>query len=235
MNPSNLIINMHQICKSYGTEEAEVRVLKNIDFKVRNGEFVAILGPSGSGKSTLMNIIGLIDTSDSGRYILSGEDIAQSTENEYADIRNKRIGFVFQRFNLISKYSARYNVALPLIVRGYRAKDAAMRAEKLLSAMGLGDRINYRPNQLSGGQQQRVAIARALVSNPDVILADEPTGSLDSVTGRDILSIFKELNRKGKTIILITHDLGIAKQAERIVHIIDGNILSDSDVKSAVV
>jgi len=215
---------MKDVNKSYGSGEARVQALHNINFTVYQGEFVAILGPSGSGKSTLMNLIGLIDMMDDGHYWLAGENILDKTEDEYAAMRNRRLGFVFQRFNLIAKYTAERNVAQPLLLRGFKNKHAVLYARNLLAAMGLYDRLKYRPNQLSGGQQQRVAIARALVANPDIILADEPTGALDMHTGRDVMNIFTQLNRRGKTIILITHDMHVAKFAKRIVHIEDGRL-----------
>lgn len=224
---SEILIKMNDLCKAYGKGEAKVEVLKHIHFEVEAGEFVAILGPSGSGKSTLMNIIGLIDTHDSGEYSLCGENIVNKTENEYADIRGKKIGFIFQKFNLISKYNALQNVALPLLLQGAKYKEATARAKELLDTIGLSDRMHHRPNELSGGQQQRVAIARALAAHADILLADEPTGALDQKTGREVISIFKELNQQGKTIILITHDLHIAKQASRITYIVDGE-LSDT-------
>ena len=218
------ILCMKDVNKSYGSGEARVQALHNINFTVYQGEFVAILGPSGSGKSTLMNLIGLIDMMDDGHYWLAGENILDKTEDEYAAMRNRRLGFVFQRFNLIAKYTAERNVAQPLLLRGFKNKHAVLYARNLLAAMGLYDRLKYRPNQLSGGQQQRVAIARALVANPDIILADEPTGALDMHTGRDVMNIFTQLNRRGKTIILITHDMHVAKFAKRIVHIEDGRL-----------
>lgn len=221
------LIEMNDLCKAYGKGEARVEVLKNIHFQVEEGEFVAILGPSGSGKSTLMNIIGLIDTHDTGEYILCGENIHHKTESEYTAIRGKKIGFIFQKFNLIPKYNALQNVALPLLLQGASYKEATAHAKELLESVGLGDRMRHRPNQLSGGQQQRVAIARALVANADILLADEPTGALDQKTGKEVLKIFKDLNRQGKTIILITHDLNIAKYASRIAYIIDGELGDD--------
>lgn len=221
---SSILIKMNDLCKAYGKGEAKVEVLKHIHFEVEEGEFVAILGPSGSGKSTLMNIIGLIDTHDTGEYILCEEDICNKTESEYTTIRGKKIGFIFQKFNLIPKYNAMQNVALPLLLQGATYKEATGRAKELLESVGLADRMHHRPNELSGGQQQRVAIARALVANADILLADEPTGALDQKTGREVLNIFKELNKKGKTVILITHDLNIAKHASRIAYIVDGEL-----------
>lgn len=221
---STMLIKMNDLCKAYGKGEAKVEVLKQIHFEVEEGEFVAILGPSGSGKSTLMNIIGLIDTHDTGEYILCGEDISNKSESEYTTIRGKKIGFIFQKFNLIPKYNAMQNVALPLLLQGASYKDAVKKATELLESVGLSERMHHRPNELSGGQQQRVAIARALVADADILLADEPTGALDQKTGREVLHIFKELNKKGKTIILITHDLNIAKHASRIAYIVDGKL-----------
>jgi putative ABC transport system ATP-binding protein len=215
---------MNDLCKAYGKGEAKVEVLKHIHFEVEEGEFVAILGPSGSGKSTLMNIIGLIDTHDTGEYILCGENICNKTENEYAEIRGRKIGFIFQKFNLIPKYNALQNVALPLLLQGASYKEATFHAKEILESVGLSDRLHHRPNELSGGQQQRVAIARALAASADILLADEPTGALDQKTGKEVLNIFKSLNKEGKTIILITHDLNIAKHASRIVYIVDGEL-----------
>jgi putative ABC transport system ATP-binding protein len=210
--------------KSYGSGEARVHVLRDIDFTVQPGEFVAVLGPSGSGKSTLMNLIGLIDTPDDGQYLLSGQSIPDRAEEELAALRNEHIGFVFQKFNLIGKYSAEMNTALPLLLRGYTHREALRRAQAVLGALGLGDRLRHRPNQLSGGQQQRVAVARALVGGPDIILADEPTGALDRQTGREVMELLAALNARGKTIIVITHDEQVAAYAHRVVHIEDGRI-----------
>jgi putative ABC transport system ATP-binding protein len=215
---------MTNINKSYGKAENKVDVLKEVSLSVDQGEFVAILGPSGSGKTTLMNLIGLIDTIDNGDYFLDGVDIKEHSENNYAKIRNEKIGFVFQKFNLISKYTALYNVALPLLLRGGSYKLAKQKATETLTRVGLGDRIHHRPNQLSGGQQQRVAIARALVGECPLILADEPTGALDQKTGREVLSFIQKLNSEGKTIVMITHDENIASMAERIIYVEDGMI-----------
>lgn len=223
------VINMTDVSKSYGKGENKVDVLKAVSIRVDPGEFVAILGPSGSGKTTLMNLIGLIDTIDSGDYFLDGVSIEDQSENSYAKIRNKKIGFIFQKFNLISKYTALYNVALPLLLHGESYKNAEQKAIKTLERVGLGDRIDHRPNQLSGGQQQRVAIARALVGDCPLILADEPTGALDQTTGREVLDFFQELNREGKTIVMITHDEGIASMAKRIIHVKDGKISSNTE------
>lgn len=215
---------MTDIFKSYGKDENKVDVLKGVSLSVQQGEFVAILGPSGSGKTTLMNLIGLIDTVDTGEFLLDGVNIKEHSEKNYAKIRNEKIGFVFQKFNLISKYTALYNVALPLLLRGESYKVAKQKAEETLERVGLGDRIHHRPNQLSGGQQQRVAIARALVGECPLILADEPTGALDQKTGREVLDFIHQLNREGKTIVIITHDESIASKAQRIVYVEDGMI-----------
>lgn len=220
----NVMIEMKEIKKSYGLGETKVDVLNGVSLKVYEGDFTGILGPSGSGKTTLMNIIGLIDTHDAGEYILDGENIKDKTENEYSEIRNRKIGFVFQKFNLISKYSAQYNVALPLLVRGEKREYAMERAKEVLESVGLGDRMHHRPNELSGGQQQRVAIARALAGDSNIILADEPTGALDSKSGQEVMNILKELNNSGKTIIIITHDQNVANHAKRIIHVKDGQI-----------
>ncbi len=217
-------IRMNGIKKSYGAGATRVNVLNEVSLKVKKGEFVAVLGPSGSGKTTLMNIIGLIDTHDEGEYILDGEDLESKDENEYSEIRNRKIGFVFQKFNLITKYTALYNVALPLLLRGADRRQAEESAAKMLEKVGLADRKHYKPVELSGGQQQRVAIARALVGEANIILADEPTGALDTKTGQEIVEILKTLNKNGKTIVLITHDTNIAKQAGRIIHVRDGQV-----------
>jgi putative ABC transport system ATP-binding protein len=221
---NNETIRLNGIKKSYGTGAARVDVLNGVSLKVKKGEFVAVLGPSGSGKTTLMNIIGLIDTHDAGEYILDGEDIDGKEENEYSEIRNRKIGFVFQKFNLIAKYTALYNVALPLLLRGVDRKQAEESAERMLAKVGLADRKRYKPMELSGGQQQRVAIARALVGEANIILADELTGALDTKTGQEIVDLLKTLNKNGKTIVLITHDTNIAKQAGRIIHVRDGQV-----------
>jgi putative ABC transport system ATP-binding protein len=208
------------------SEEVTFQALKDINLTINKGEFVAIVGPSGSGKSSLMNILGLLDHPTSGTYDLDGQDVARLSENTLAQIRNRKIGFVFQSFNLLNRTSSLDNVALPLIYSGVSQGVRMERAKASLGIVGLQEKLNSKPNQLSGGQQQRVAIARALVTNPDVILADEPTGNLDSKTGQEILHLFKQLNKEGKTIILITHDMGIAKNAKRVVQVRDGEIAS---------
>ena len=218
----DIVIYMKDIVKSYRMGKNKLTVLKDISLEIKKGEFVAVLGPSGSGKSTLMNIIGCIDVADSGEYILSGQDIKAKNDDELAHIRNRKIGFIFQKFNLLPKYTAEHNVAFPLLLRGEDKKVAHKRAKKILEDVGLGDRVHHRPIELSGGQQQRVSISRALVGQPNILLADEPTGNLDSKSGREIMDIFLELNQKGNTIVLITHDLEIAKQAPRIIQVRDG-------------
>jgi putative ABC transport system ATP-binding protein len=224
------VIRMNDIKKSYGEGTARVNVLNGVSLTVKKGEFVAVLGPSGSGKTTLMNIIGLIDTHDEGKYVLDGEDIEDKDENEYSEIRNRKIGFVFQKFNLIAKYTALYNVALPLLLRGIDREPAEETAEKILERVGLADRKRNTPLELSGGQQQRVAIARALVGEANIILADEPTGALDTKTGQEIVDLLISLNKTGKTIVLITHDINIAKQAGRIIHVQDGLIFENPTI-----
>lgn len=221
MNP---LIKLTKVNKIYLTGEVAFQALKNINLDIVKGEFVAIIGASGSGKSTLMNIIGLLDHPTSGSYVLDGQNTASLKENTKARIRNKKIGFVFQSFNLLSRTSSLDNVALPLIYAGFSGSERREKAKKTLEQVGLGDKINSRPSQLSGGQQQRVAIARALVCDPEIILTDEPTGNLDSKSGSEIMGIFHKLNNDGKTIIMITHEDDIAKNAKRIVRIKDGII-----------
>lgn len=228
-NSRKLILSMKGINKSYPMGEDELQVLFDVNFEVYQKEFVAVLGPSGSGKSTLMNIIGCLDTATSGSYILNGQDISKLKDKELATVRNHDIGFVFQNFQLLGRMSALDNVILPLIYARVSSKERKNRAMMLLNKVGLGDKMQNNPKQLSGGQQQRVAIARAMVTNPSIILADEPTGALDQATGAQIMELFKELNREGKTIIMITHDPKIARQAQRIVHILDGRIYSQEE------
>ncbi len=221
---NDTVIYMTDVVKTYKMGKNKLTVLKGVSLKIERGEFVAVLGPSGSGKSTLMNIIGCIDVADSGQYILSGQDIKTKNDDELAHIRNREIGFIFQKFNLLPKYTAEHNVAFPLLLRGIDKVEAHKRAREILESVGLGDRVDHKPIELSGGQQQRVSIARALVGKPNILLADEPTGNLDSKSGMEILNIFLELNEKGNTIILITHDLEVAKQAGRIINVRDGEI-----------
>ena len=223
------IIELKDICKSYfiGDNE-ELKVLKNINLAVNKGEFVAIVGASGSGKSTLMNIIGALDKPTSGSYVLAGENIAEMKDKELSKIRNSKIGFVFQTFNLIARTTALKNVALPMLYAGLSSKVASERAKQLLAQVEMTDRMYHNPNELSGGQKQRVAIARSMAHNPDIILADEPTGALDSVTGRLIMDLFHKLHKEqGKTIILITHSPELASECQRIITLKDGEIIKE--------
>lgn len=218
------VIELSDIIKSYGMEDLRTEVLHGISLQVNVGDFLAITGPSGSGKSTLLHILGLLDNATSGTYLLNAKDVTRLTEDEQAYVRNREIGFVFQSFNLLQRTSALENVVLPSIYAGTSRPEREARAKEILMQVGLGDHINKRPNQLSGGQQQRVAIARSLMNDPSIILADEPTGNLDSKSGADVMEIIKDLNKEGKTIIMITHDHEIAKNAKRIVRVKDGNI-----------
>ena len=223
------ILKLTDICKDYLQGKQTVRVLKNINLTVEQGDYLAIMGPSGSGKSTLMNIIGCLDVPTSGTYELNGKDLHNSSDNALADIRNKYIGFVFQSFYLMPKLDAVDNVALPLLYAGVPLKERRERAIQALNAVGLGDRIHFRPNQLSGGQRQRVAIARAIVTKPTLLLADEPTGALDSKAGDQIMEIFRSLSKEGMTIIMITHDPHIAQRAKKVYHILDGELLTTQE------
>ena len=223
------ILKLTDICKDYLQGKQTVRVLKNINLTVEQGDYLAIMGPSGSGKSTLMNIIGCLDVPTSGTYELNGKDLHNSSDNTLADIRNKYIGFVFQSFHLMPKLDAVDNVALPLLYAGVSLKERRERAIQALNAVGLGDRIHFRPNQLSGGQCQRVAIARAIVTKPTLLLADEPTGALDSKAGDQIMEIFRNLSKEGMTIIMITHEQAIAECANQIYHILDGELRVKGD------
>ena len=218
------MIKMTNVSKIYTMGDQELFALNKASLEINDGEFVAIEGPSGSGKSTLMNIIGCLDIADEGEYILDDLSIDDYTEDELARIRNFKIGFVFQNFNLLQKLSAVENVELPLIYQGKKSKEARRLAEEKLAQLGLADRMHHKPTELSGGQQQRVAIARALVTDPSLVLADEPTGNLDHNTGLEIIEIFKELNKNGNTVLLITHDPKIAENAKRRVHILDGRL-----------
>jgi putative ABC transport system ATP-binding protein len=222
------IIHMEKIRKVYDTGKVEVEALKGIDLEISRGEFVAIVGPSGSGKSTLMNLLGCLDTPTDGLFRLAGEPVAGLTRDALADVRNRRVGFVFQGFNLLPAITALENVELPLVFGGVAPKARRERAIELLAKVGLCDRVDHRPTELSGGQMQRVAIARAMAMDPDLILADEPTGNLDTTSGSDIFGLFDELWRQGRTMVVITHDLALARRAGRIVEIRDGRILSDS-------
>lgn len=221
------VIEIKNIRKSYPIGDSLLEVLKGISLTVKNGEFLAVLGPSGSGKSTLMNVIGCMDGLDSGDYFLDGEAIHKMNDSKMTKIRNSKIGFIFQKYHLINKYSVLRNVEIPLLLRGYSQKEASEAAAQKLEQLGMGGRLMHKPNELSGGQQQRAAIARALVGKPSLLLADEPTGALDSATGKEVLELFTELHKAGNTIVMITHDLNVAKYAERIVNIIDGEIFDN--------
>ncbi len=227
MNANGTIIRMDNIRKVYDTGKVKVEALKGIDLDVFPGEFVAIVGPSGSGKSTLMNLLGCLDTPTDGVYEIGGDNVGGVTRDQLAEIRNRRVGFVFQNFNLLPHISAQENVELPMLFGGISPKERRERAAEMLTRVGLGDRLEHKPTELSGGQMQRVAIARALAMNPDILLADEPTGNLDTSSGTDIMSIFNELWKNGRTLIIITHDPALARRASRIVEIRDGRITSD--------
>ncbi|WP_411679742.1 ABC transporter ATP-binding protein [Clostridium thailandense] len=218
------MIEINNLCKSYTMGDTVVKALDNINLSIKENEFVSIIGPSGSGKSTLMNILGCLDIADTGNYIFDSVNIDKANELELARIRNKQIGFIFQNFNLLNKLDAVENVEVPLLYRGMNDKECRSLAMGYLEKVGLNGREHHRPNQLSGGQQQRVAIARALVGNPKILLADEPTGALDSKTSKEIMELIKELHKQGQTIILITHDPKVAEQAERVVTIEDGKL-----------
>ena len=220
-----MIITVDNVNKTYKNGSLELQVLKNISFKVDKGEFLAIMGSSGSGKSTMMNILGCLDNQYEGRYILDGIDISKSTENELSEIRNKKIGFIFQSFNLLPRLTALENVELPLIYSSVPKEERHKRANELLEMVGLKDRTHHRPNELSGGQRQRVAIARALVNNPSIILADEPTGNLDSKSEGEIIEILQKLNKMGKTIVIVTHEPNIGEIAQRKIVFKDGEII----------
>jgi putative ABC transport system ATP-binding protein len=224
------VITMTRITKVYDTGKIRVEALKGVDLGIRAGEFVAIVGPSGSGKSTLMNLIGCLDTPTGGTYLLRDKEVAGLDKNELAKIRNQRVGFVFQNFNLLPQISAFENVEMPLMFGGVARKERKERVHALLEKVGLADRMEHRPTELSGGQMQRVAVARALAMNPDIVLADEPTGNLDTSSGGDVMSLFEELWRQGRTMIVITHDAALARRAGRIVEIKDGIIVSDRAV-----
>ena len=222
------ILKLTDICKDYQQGKEPVRVLKNINMTVHKGDYLAIMGPSGSGKTTLMNLIGCLDVPTSGSYELEGQDLKDLTDDQLADIRNKHIGFVFQSFHLMPKMNALENVALPLLYAGVPLKERMQRAEEALKAVGLEDRIHFMPNQLSGGQCQRVAIARAMVGKPTMLLADEPTGALDTKSGNQIMEIFRQLSSEGMTIIMITHEQSIADCADKIYYILDGELRTDA-------
>jgi putative ABC transport system ATP-binding protein len=227
---SGLVIKTEALAKVYEMGAEQVHALRGVDVEIRKGEYVAIMGPSGSGKSTLMNLIGCLDSPSSGKYWLAGRLVSELDDDELAYIRNKEIGFVFQTFNLLPRATALHNVELPLIYNGTPAEERIEKAKKALERVDLMDRMNHKPNELSGGQRQRVAVARALVNSPSIVLADEPTGNLDSKTGEEIMTLFENLYRQGNTIILVTHEHDIAQHAHRIIHIRDGKIASDEAV-----
>ncbi len=224
---------MRGICKSYRLADEDVPVLRGVNLDIERGEYLSVLGPSGSGKSTLMNIIGCLDVPTEGEYILHGNRVEDLDEMELARLRGREIGFIFQNSQLLSRLDAQRNVELPLIYAGVRPRERQRRAEEMLTRVGLSDRMHHYPNQLSGGQQQRVAIARALVTDPTLLLADEPTGALDQKTGRQIMELFQALSDEGHTIIMITHDLNIARYARRVVHIIDGELTEGEEAQWA--
>ncbi len=218
------VISLDKIVKNYYIGSIVVEALRSVDVEIKTNEYVAIMGPSGSGKSTLMNLVGALDTPTSGEYILNGTDVSKMDDDRLAEIRNQEIGFIFQTFNLLPRYTALENVTLPLIYAGIGKSDRVAKATKTLEEVGLGDRMDHRPNELSGGQRQRVAVARALVNDPSIILADEPTGNLDSKTSADIMKLFGQIHDRGNTIILVTHEEDIARYAHRIIRLLDGEI-----------
>ena len=222
-----MLIDIRDITKVYEMGEEKVHALSGVTLGVERGEYLGIMGPSGSGKSTLMNLIGCLDTPTSGSYVLNGREVARMTDDELAAIRNQEIGFVFQTFNLLPRTTALQQVELPLVYSGLSRRERRERAARALEAVGLADRMSHHPNELSGGQRQRVAVARALVNNPSILLADEPTGNLDSQTGNEIMALFDELNSRGNTIVLVTHEEDIAAHAHRIVRLLDGKIRDD--------
>lgn len=222
------VIKIRDIIRDFKLGQETVHVLKGIDLDIERGEYLAIMGPSGSGKSTLMNIIGCLDTATSGTYILNGKDVSKMSDDELADIRNTEIGFVFQTFNLLPRTTALDNVALPMVYAGFSKSERTKRATEVLKDVGLADRMDHKPNQLSGGQRQRVAVGRALVNNPSIILADEPTGNLDSKTSLEILNLFEDIHNAGNTVIMVTHEEDVASRAKRVIRLIDGMIYSDT-------
>lgn len=223
------IIRLEDICRIYRVGSQEVRALDGVSLSVYKNEYVAIMGPSGSGKSTLMNILGCLDSPDSGRYVLNGVDVSEMDDGGLADVRNREIGFVFQSFNLLPRYNALENVALPMVYAGVPAGERRVKAAQALRSVGLEDRMDHRPNELSGGQRQRVALARALINNPSIILADEPTGNLDTHTSVEIMRLFDEIYRGGNTVIVVTHEEDIAAYAHRVIRLRDGRVESDTE------
>jgi len=224
------MIELNDIKRTYGNNAAATPVLKGISFTIDGGEYVAIMGTSGTGKSTLMNVLGLLDRASGGRYLLDGTDVTELDDKQLSRLRNKKLGFVFQQFHLLERTSARKNVLLPLIYAKEYPDDADERAEQALVTVGLADRVDYRPNELSGGQQQRVAIARALINDPELILADEPTGNLDRRSGLEVLDVFKRLHEQGRTILVVTHDQAVAEHADRVIVLADGQVAEDRHV-----
>ena len=223
------VIRLEDVYKIYRVGSQEVRALDGVSLSVSRNEYVAIMGPSGSGKSTLMNILGCLDSPDSGRYILNGTDVSEMDDGEMADVRNREIGFVFQSFNLLPRYNALENVALPMVYAGVPAGERRVKAAQALRSVGLEDRMDHRPNELSGGQRQRVALARALINSPSIILADEPTGNLDTHTSVEIMRLFDEIYRNGNTVIVVTHEEDIAAYAHRVIRLRDGRVESDTE------
>ncbi len=231
LKQQNIVIRTYDLWKTYEMGDQIINAVSGVDIEIRRGEYVAIMGPSGSGKSTLMNLIGCLDTPTRGEYYINGRLVSEMTDDELARIRNKEIGFVFQTFNLLPRASSLHNVELPLIYSGTPAAERIARAKRALQQVDLEKRMNHKPNELSGGQRQRVAIARALVNDPSILLADEPTGNLDTATGNEIMALFERLYRQGNTIILVTHELDIARHAHRIIHVRDGKIEMDEAVE----
>ncbi len=234
LSAGRVVLETLGVTKCYHLGEVEVHALRGVDLSIRDGEMLAIMGPSGSGKSTLMHIVGLLDRPSTGTVMVEGEEVSDMAANELAAVRNRRIGFVFQSFNLLARTSALANVELPLVYAGISGAERSRRARAALERVGLGDRLGHLPNQLSGGQQQRVAIARALVTEPSIVLADEPTGNLDSVSGVEVMTILQELNAHGITVVLVTHDDTVSRHATRAVHIRDGRIVRDEPVRDRI-
>jgi putative ABC transport system ATP-binding protein len=228
LRPPHPVIEVHGVSKVFALGQIRVQALRDVSLRIDAGDFVAIMGSSGSGKSTLMNILGCLDVPTSGRYLIDGVDVSHMDEDDLSDLRNRKIGFVFQSFNLVARTSALVNVELPLAYAGLRGVKRKTRAERALASLGMADRMRHQPSELSGGQQQRVAVARALVTNPSLILADEPTGNLDSHSTEDILRIFSHLNEEGRTVVLITHEPDVAAQAKRVIRLSDGEVVEDT-------